>query len=186
MGWRARASSDLAWTAGFLEGEGSFTREWRDHGAVVRATQVERWPLDRLVALFGGSIGAYTRTDARHPHGFNLWNLKGTVAVGLMMTLYPMMSPKRRRQITAALTHWRAGQVPNRYRRACPYGHPYIPRGAGRTRGAGRRCQRCNTDAKRRRRRTRRTRLQATGAMSIPPARWRTKWAGKLTPGSGH
>ena len=144
----------LGWTAGFLEGEGNFyfARNKRA-GYIVRvsACQKQREPLDRLRLAFGGGI--FLRAN-REIHD---WVLDGPRAVGLMMTLYSMMSPKRRVQIRAVLDQWRCrpGKGGNqRVKTACPRGHPYdhVERYAdGRPRV--RRCTICRNEFERSRRR---------------------------------
>lgn len=53
----------LAWAAGFIEGEGSFSN-------TVTAAQVQKEPIERLHALFGGRI--YQRQNKRLQHQANL------------------------------------------------------------------------------------------------------------------
>lgn len=56
---------DIGWTAGFLEGEGCFGST-KLGNPTVRGTQNEREPLERLQALYGGSIMAFRpRADRR-------------------------------------------------------------------------------------------------------------------------
>lgn len=89
----------IGWAAGFLEGEGSFTgrpigrREYR-----VNATQIIREPLEQLQRLFGGRI--ITRphsTWGKEP--IYEWAAFGGRARGIMLTLYAMLSERRRAQI---------------------------------------------------------------------------------------
>jgi len=99
---------DLGWAAGFLEGEGSFdlnTRRrqpgvWRT--PQVRAAQVQREPLEKLVRLFGGKIylQKHPSPRARQQHR---WSIASDRARGVMMTLYAMMSLQRKQQIRFAL-----------------------------------------------------------------------------------
>src|SRR5258708_40224830 len=65
----------------------------------VQATQVQREPLERLQQMFGGSLNQY--------NGYHRWGLYGTQAAGVLMTLYTLMSPRRKGQIAAALEHWK-------------------------------------------------------------------------------
>lgn len=114
----------LGWTAGFLEGEGHF----RFHGTFcpqARAAQVQREPLDRLRLAFGGTIYWFPKHSKQ---GIHEWVLNGRDAIGLMMTLYPMMSPRRRLQIRTAIDTWRRRPgtgVNNRNRTHCKKGHPF-------------------------------------------------------------
>src|SRR5467141_1088137 len=83
----------ILWIAGFLEGEGTFDTP---HGVPrCRATQVQRQPLTRLQYLAGGTLHRTNRGDW-------VWCLQGLGARGLMGTLRPFMSPKRRKQIRVA------------------------------------------------------------------------------------
>jgi transposase-like protein len=97
---------DLAWVAGFLEGEGSFCL-LAGVAPRVTAVQVEPEPLLKLVNLFGGSI--YPKKTAGYgKKPVNYWNLGGAHGAALMMTLYPMMSSKRKEQIHKALSVWKS------------------------------------------------------------------------------
>lgn len=91
---------DLAWAAGFLEGEGTFG--FYSHSQSIRAPQVQREPLERLQRFFGGTV-----TARKNPY-LNVWTVCGPRARGVMLTLYVMMSPRRREQIKAALGGHRA------------------------------------------------------------------------------
>ena len=95
---------DLAWAAGFLEGEGSF-RPTSNNGAEVKAVQVELEPLYRLLALFGGRIqprnaGRNSPPTWKQSH---VWIAYGARARGIAMTLYVMMSRRRQTQIRRLL-----------------------------------------------------------------------------------
>ncbi len=46
---------DVAWAAGFIEGEGTFVCS-HGRGIRVKVVQVNREPLDKLQRLFGGKI----------------------------------------------------------------------------------------------------------------------------------
>jgi hypothetical protein len=102
---------DIAWAAGFIEGEGYFAPNGASSQAGVN--QVQREPLDRLQAMFGGSVRVYH--NDRHNERWQpqwRWAVAGSRARGVMMTLYPMMSPRRKEQIRAALSgQSRAGAV---------------------------------------------------------------------------
>lgn len=103
---------DIAWAAGFLEGEGSFGRYSRGNSCLrIRASQVELEPLERLQKLFGGHINSL---PVRHPNGriekcqpISEWFLSGHRAAALMMTIYKFMSPRRQNKIKELLDHWK-------------------------------------------------------------------------------
>lgn len=97
----------LAWTAGFLEGEGSFvlTRPGRHSECRyprIAAYQVQRWPLELLQERFGGHI--YVRKRSRPNQAVcSIWILDGKDACELMEKLSPLMSPRRQTQIRESL-----------------------------------------------------------------------------------
>lgn len=101
------SQADLAWAAGFLEGEGNFSTNFnRKHPSqCVRAVQKNMEPLYRLQRMFGGSVGATHMSrgveGARTAYGE--WRAYGVRARGIMMTLYSLMSARRREQVAFAL-----------------------------------------------------------------------------------
>ena len=120
----------LEWTAGFLEGEGTFY--YALNHARVSAEQVQLEPLERLKRYFGGFI---TKRSNRNT---SLWVFSCSKSVGLMMTLFPLMSPKRQKQILVVLRKWKSGlgKGHNSFKTHCKRGHPFdslntviIPRG---------------------------------------------------------
>jgi hypothetical protein len=96
----------LGWAAGFLEGEGSFPGGKECSPSTVSAVQKEAEPLKRLQHMFGGRV--FWRPDGG-TYGAHVWYVNGPTARGLMMTLYSLMSPRRREQISESITKWRAG-----------------------------------------------------------------------------
>lgn len=93
---------DIAWMAGFMEGEGHFRGIQPGQGGDrAVAVQVNKDPIDRIIALFGGR--AHLRKLELPSHDVWCWQASGARARGLMMTLYPFMSPLRQSQIRVAL-----------------------------------------------------------------------------------
>ena len=113
---------DLGWAAGFIEGEGYFDKNYGSPAIVVG--QVQREPLERLVRLFGGSITTGNKLRG-HQQATLKWRRGGPSGRGIMMTMYGLMSPRRRQQIKSVLDAWRARPVDRQYRSHCPRGHPY-------------------------------------------------------------
>jgi hypothetical protein len=93
--------ADIAWAAGFLEGEGNFDINHRKLGKhashVVRATQKNLEPLYRLQRFLGGSI------TTRRKDGYGEWRTYGVRARGIMLTLFSFLSAKKRSNVVAAL-----------------------------------------------------------------------------------
>lgn len=92
--------TQLGWAAGFMEGEGTFNVNHSSLGRMASskcsATQKQREPLERLEAMFGGSVRPFKANYWR-------WTVYGARARGVMFTLFSMMSPRRREQIKVAL-----------------------------------------------------------------------------------
>jgi len=103
---------DIHWAAGFLEGEGSFCKGTPHktnsyHGTQrVQCRQNEIEPLLKLLSFFGGTIrkvSSKSNKFASVPY-IQEWTVSGSRARGVMMTLYSLLSPRRRNQITVALS----------------------------------------------------------------------------------
>ena len=89
-------TSDLYWAAGFIEGEGCF--QFNGGSGEVNAGQSEEYmPLLKLQRLFGGSVGDPIIRKSYKPK--RRWVITGPRARGVMMTLYPILSPRRQVQI---------------------------------------------------------------------------------------
>ena len=116
----------LGWIAGFLEGEGSFI--WfGDSHYEISCSQVQREPLARLQEMCEGKIYACKPSGPRSQIPYK-WSLGGPRAIQWMMTLYPLMSPRRREQIKRVITNWRKlpGQGHHdRTKKQCRRGHPF-------------------------------------------------------------
>ena len=84
---------ELEWAAGFLEGEGSFASNGSSDR--IHAAQKIKEPLEKLQALFGGTI-AWKSSGT----GIWEWRVFGARARGIMLTLYTLFSEKRKKQIS--------------------------------------------------------------------------------------
>jgi len=101
---------DLAWAAGFLEGDGYFGRNTTTQEVAVHQKQL--WPLERLKLLFGGSIHP-TRRQGILCADYWRWRISGATARGLMMSVYSLLSPEKQEQVLHALAmpiQWRKAQ----------------------------------------------------------------------------
>lgn len=106
---RTPTQRDLGWAAGFLEGEGHFGYQGggpssRGGTQRVTATQVGTEPLELLLEIFGGRIRGPI-VNPRHPNWQprHVWDVTGCRARGVMLTMYALMSHRRRKQIQGAL-----------------------------------------------------------------------------------
>lgn len=92
---------ELAWAAGFLEGEGHFRPR-----SQITAVQVDMEPLNRLLALFGGSIRQHTKEGNEEGwRASHCWCASGARARGVALTLFPLMSVRRQNQIRGMIAH---------------------------------------------------------------------------------
>lgn len=115
---------ELYWAAGFMEGEGSFCSQ--RYLITATAVQVQRQPLERLQALFGGCLRSFRR-KAVTGEVYHRWELVGRRAAAVAMTLFTLMSPRRQEQIRAALAKWvsvKSRQQLVAERTHCTSGHP--------------------------------------------------------------
>jgi hypothetical protein len=104
---------DIAWAAGFIEGEGSFydspgkTSPSARGRTSLSASQVDPWCLSRLVDIFGGVIYGPWPNGGMGKRSIYRWNTWGSRAIGIMMTIYSFMSPRRQSQIESVIHGWR-------------------------------------------------------------------------------
>jgi hypothetical protein len=94
---------DIAWAAGFYEGEGSCN--FATYSQHVTIGQVEREPLDRLRRFFGGTVTARPGHDygSYKSRPTNTWVIHGPRARGFLLTIYAFLSAKRQAQIRKVL-----------------------------------------------------------------------------------
>lgn len=102
---------DIAWAAGFLEGEGCFMKRKNPLHSMsprISAVQKQREPLDRLVKLFGGKVSKeWQKRERTYGEGsIWRWTVYGPRAVGIMMTIFTWMSPRRRQRIKSVIDVW--------------------------------------------------------------------------------
>ncbi len=92
---RAHSELDVAWLAGFFEGEGTVNKH------DLRIPQNDRWPLDHVRELFGGCVGGpyhWTPAEGGPTREFYLWRATGRLALGILHEIYPLFSPRRQQQ----------------------------------------------------------------------------------------
>lgn len=116
--------NDLYWVAGFLEGEGSFCFAPSKGRPLLSAKQVQKQPLERLRLIIGGNLNLVNPTVGSRPNTQPIWYWQ-LPSPGIMMTLWPLMSSKRRGQIERALDGWKAKPLKRRPNgsRLCRKGH---------------------------------------------------------------
>ena len=106
------SSQDIAWLAGFLEGEGTFdmhvwAKKPHQRYPKIRAASTDKDVLVRMCQLTGRSIwGPYMQKLSQKPYWATA--VTGKDVVGWMMTLYPFMGERRRGKIHEILTEWKS------------------------------------------------------------------------------
>lgn len=133
---------DVAWAAGFLEGEACFSKSKTTIN--IQCSQVQREPLERLQRIFGGKI---YDCGKNRPKPYGTWSLYGNAAAGVMMTVLGLMSPRRTSQIVAALDFWKRPLNRSQDRTHCPRGHEYAGDNLIFSKSGGRLCRECRNSA---------------------------------------
>lgn len=113
---------ELYWAAGFIEGDGCFSmsdsKARRDYNVVVTGADPE--PLERLAKLFGNKVlpyapGMYGPLTKKKMYR---WTATGSRAIGVMMTLYSLMSERRKTRIREVIQFWKYIPPAKKYRKA--------------------------------------------------------------------
>lgn len=111
---------DLYWAAGFLEAEGCF--QTTGVTPTISASQCQRQLLDRLSMLFGGRVSFYLRKPP--DKDIYVWAIHDHRAIGIMLTLFSILSPPRQKSINNSVENWRRHHNNhNRYKSQCKNGH---------------------------------------------------------------
>jgi len=96
-------SQEIAWAAGFYEGEGWCTCSKDPYlNVCAQIGQKQKWPIEQIVSLFGGRM----RERRNSPTPWQ-WTVQGPRAVGFLMTIYKFLSPRRKEQVYPLLKTWR-------------------------------------------------------------------------------
>lgn len=96
----------IYWLAGLIEGEGCFS--YGNHQATVRVSTTDHDTALRLQSISGlGRVASLPQRPNCKPAW--LWRVtRSSEAVGLMMTIYPLLSRRRQNKIREILSQWRA------------------------------------------------------------------------------
>lgn len=100
----------IGWAAGLFEGEGTvrqYKNPTRDgyRAFCIVITQKDPWILYRLRDYFGGAVDGTTSKRVCYN-----WRVHGPRARGFAYTIFPFLSPRRRRQCKAVLSRLRMNQ----------------------------------------------------------------------------
>lgn len=101
---------DIGYAAGFYDGEGSIIKHKEANSCTVSIVQKDPEPLVKLCKQFGGNIKTY--------NSYNYWRVTGTEARGFILTIFSLLSTRRKHQILEC-KEWFT--TPDK----CPNGHLY-------------------------------------------------------------
>ena len=87
-------SNDFCWAAGFYEGEGYCAGSVGTERVAIGQKNLE--PLERMQALFGGSLGHY-------PNRCSQWRVSGARSRGFLMSIYGLLSSRRQEQVRKSM-----------------------------------------------------------------------------------
>jgi hypothetical protein len=105
---------DVAWLAGFLEGEGYFGqnilagRSKHVYQPRFEVTSTDRDVVARVAALVNEKVYPRKRQAPHHKPQFRVIVSNGTKAAAWLMTLWAYMGNRRRRRFTSLLRVWRS------------------------------------------------------------------------------
>lgn len=98
----AQKQIDLAWAAGFFDGEGCIriNKTMRKHGYIyylqIFVRQVDPAPINKFKALFGGSIQYRSKSNdtINNARAIYTWSTAGPTATSVLGKLYPYLVTK--------------------------------------------------------------------------------------------
>jgi hypothetical protein len=98
---------EIAWAAGFLDGEGNFN-SYRQRTAAtyryrIQCTQVARQPLDRLQVALGGKVYGPYGPYASNKQAYFQWTVEGESARGATEKLMPYLCDVKAEQARSAM-----------------------------------------------------------------------------------
>jgi len=101
---RSVTAIDVAWLAGLVEGEGNLGVNGRS--LTIRIKMADHDVILRAAELLEGKVYPVPVPEGRRPQW--LTQVKGSIAAGWAMTLYPWLGMRRRQQVRDGLAHWRS------------------------------------------------------------------------------
>jgi hypothetical protein len=140
-----------------MEGEGCFGWNKGKNSPSIVCGQLDVEPLLRLQSVIGGNlykrkVPAKSLPNAKPLHALQL---NGVPAVSVMMTLYSMMSARRKARIEEILAKWKETPVTSgvmvRHLGVCKNGHKFEGDNIIHAKSGKRRCRRCFNDSQNKR-----------------------------------
>lgn len=114
-----RRTQDLFWVAGLLEGEGCFyvTPPSRGTAVSVICEMTDEDVLVKLAKIL--RLGWVREKPRKTVNGKTTYRYtaSGSQAIQIMLTIYPLMSGRRKEKIEECVTKWRSVGGPGSYKR---------------------------------------------------------------------
>lgn len=101
----------IAWTAGIIEGEGSFSLTYPAK-VVIKVQMTDKDVVKKLHDTFGGSFFFSKRKQDHHKDSW-IWSLQGMSAVSLMYKILPYMGERRSLRINECISAFEAQKDKN-------------------------------------------------------------------------
>lgn len=136
----------IIWTAGFLEGDGSFNSSGKSVTISAGQHARNKEVLIELQVFFDGNI-SYQKKKNQF-----CWRLHGNHAIALMFTLYSFMTPKRQKEIKRCIKKWKTQRNIRFDDSYCARGHPLSGKNLYISPKGVKECRKCINENQRKRR----------------------------------
>lgn len=119
----AKSGKQIAWLAGILEGESSFSCQDNGTSTVIKLSMNDKDVIERAADIFNynGTISESTLKSGSIQYIIQLY---GNEAIQWMMTIYCLMGNRRKTKIKSILILWK--DYERQYRTICSRGHEVI------------------------------------------------------------
>jgi hypothetical protein len=120
---------NIAWSAGFIEGEGTFTFYEKGNFPYITVGQKDIDLLQKLKNTYKGNIYHRERSGINQTP-IEIWQIGTNNAIAIMMTIFPFMSKKRKNEIIQVINKWKGTRIVaqnSKFRTHCKNGHPWVP-----------------------------------------------------------
>lgn len=97
---------EIAWVAGLLEGEGCFQNHPTQVTPRVVLSMSDRDTVEKYATIVGATAKILIRDFTAKKTAF-VCTISGRLAVGWMMTIFPLMSKRRQGKIKEVVARWR-------------------------------------------------------------------------------
>jgi hypothetical protein len=100
-----QSEKEIIWTAGLLEGEGSFRNKTHGHVPIVECEMTDKDVIEKLQEIWGGKIYFYPARKSHYKDTWT-WHISGEDAAQIMNTILPFMFERRSSKMQTVLFNW--------------------------------------------------------------------------------